>query len=152
MSQINVRTTTAEDATIISQFNQQMAMETENKVLPPEIISRGVARLMDKPEYGFYLIAESDSRPVGTCMVTTEWSDWRDGLFWWIQSVYVQADFRRKGVYRQMYHTIQSLAAKEPDVCGYRLYVEKENTGAQKTYESLGMSATDYLLYETINS
>ena len=152
MSQINVRTTTAEDATIISQFNQQMAMETENKVLPPEIISRGVARLMDKPEYGFYLIAESDSRPVGTCMVTTEWSDWRDGLFWWIQSVYVQADFRRKGVYRQMYQTIQSLAAKEPDVCGYRLYVEKENTAAQKTYESLGMSATDYLLYETINS
>ena len=98
MPEINVRTTTAEDATIISQFNQQMAMETENKVLPPEIISRGVARLMDKPEYGFYLIAESDSRPVGTCMVTTEWSDWRDGLFWWIQSVYVQADFRRKGV------------------------------------------------------
>ena len=152
MPEINVRTTTAEDATIISQFNQQMAMETENKVLPPEIISRGVARLMDKPEYGFYLIAESDSRPVGTCMVTTEWSDWRDGLFWWIQSVYVQADFRRKGVYRQMYQTIQSLAAKEPDVCGYRLYVEKENTAAQKTYESLGMSATDYLLYETINS
>ena len=84
-------------------------------------------------------------------MVTTEWSDWRDGLFWWIQSVYVQADFRRQGVYRQKYQTIQSLAAKEPDVCGYRLYVEKENTAAQKTYESLGMSATDYLLYETIN-
>ena len=151
MSEIIVRTTTVEDASIISEFNQQMAMETENKVLPPEIISRGVARLMDKPEYGFYLIAESDQRPVGTCMVTTEWSDWRDGLFWWIQSVYVQADFRRQGVYRQMYQTIQSLAAKEPDVCGYRLYVEKENTAAQKTYESLGMSATDYLLYETIN-
>ena len=86
MPDIIVRTTTMEDAETISHFNQLMAMETENKTLPEEVIGNGVRRLMQKPEYGFYLIAEIDGKTVGTCMVTTEWSDWRDGLFWWVQS------------------------------------------------------------------
>ncbi len=149
MSEIIVRTTTLDDAPIISQFNQLMAMETENKTLPAEVIDSGVKRLMSKPEYGFYLIAEIDKQTVGTCMVTTEWSDWRDGLFWWVQSVYVKSDFRKRGVYRAMYNQIKALAADQPDVYGFRLYVEKENIIAQKTYESLGMIATDYLLYES---
>ena len=150
MSGLNIRKATTEDVAIISQFNQHMALETEGKELPTDTITRGVTRMMAKPEYGFYLVAESDGRPVGTCMVTTEWSDWRDGLFWWIQSVYVDASARRQGVYRKMYETIQFLAEKDPDVCGFRLYVEKDNNAAQKTYESLGMSVTDYLLYEAL--
>ena len=125
-----------------------MAWETENKELAPEIISRGVERLINKPEYGFYLIAEIGDDIAGTLMVTTEWSDWRDGLFWWIQSVYVAPQHRRKGVYRAMYDEVKTLAADQPDVCGYRLYVEKDNVIAQSTYEQLGMHATDYLLYE----
>lgn len=149
MPEIIVRTTTLDDAPTISQFNQLMAMETENKTLAAEIIDNGVKRLMQKPEYGFYLIAEIDKQTVGTCMVTTEWSDWRDGLFWWVQSVYVKPEFRKRGVYRAMYDRIKALAAEQPDVYGFRLYVEKENTIAQKTYESLGMVATDYLLYES---
>ncbi len=149
MTEIIVRTTTLDDAPTISQFNQLMAMETENKTLAAEIIDNGVKRLMQKPEYGFYLIAEIDKQTVGTCMVTTEWSDWRDGLFWWVQSVYVKPEFRKRGVYRAMYDRIKALAAEQPDVYGFRLYVEKENTIAQKTYESLGMVATDYLLYES---
>lgn len=155
MSKIKIRTTTLEDADAISDCNQMMAMETENKTLPEHTINRGVRRLMEQPQYGFYLIAESDTAeatpPIaGTCMVTTEWSDWRDGLFWWVQSVYVKPEYRKQGVYTAMYNTIKSMAAKQPDICGFRLYVEKDNKVAQKAYESLGMSVTDYLLYEAL--
>ena len=149
MAEINIRTTSLADAETISEFNQLMAMETENKKLPQDVIDSGVKRLMQKPEYGFYLIAEINNQAAGTCMVTKEWSDWRDGLFWWVQSVYVKKDFRKQGVYTAMYKKIQSLAKAEPDVYGFRLYVEKDNTIAQKTYESLGMRATDYLLFES---
>ncbi len=149
MAEINIRTTSLADAETISEFNQLMAMETENKKLPQDVIDSGVKRLMQKPEYGFYLIAEINNQAAGTCMVTKEWSDWRDGLFWWVQSVYVKKDFRKQGVYTAMYKNIQSLAKAEPDVYGFRLYVEKDNTIAQKTYESLGMKATDYLLFES---
>ncbi len=150
MTDYQIRTTTLADADIITEFNQLMAMETENKRLPDNTIASGVKRLMQKPEYGFYLVAEnSDKAIVGTCMVTMEWSDWRDGLFWWVQSVYVKSDYRKQGIYTAMYQKIRELAAKEPDVYGFRLYVEKDNLIAQKTYEALGMQATDYLLYES---
>jgi ribosomal protein S18 acetylase RimI-like enzyme len=81
-------------------------------------------------------------------MVTNEWSDWRNGLFWWIQSVYVKAPWRRQGVYRRLYEYIRAQALADPGICGFRLYVEKENAVAQATYDSLGMAATDYLIYE----
>jgi len=99
VTEITIRTTTLADANTISEFNQLMAMETENKKLPQEVIENGVKRLMQKPEYGFYLVAEISHQTVGTCMVTKEWSDWRDGLFWWVQSVYVKKDFRKQGIY-----------------------------------------------------
>jgi ribosomal protein S18 acetylase RimI-like enzyme len=83
-------------------------------------------------------------------MVTNEWSDWRNGLFWWIQSVYVEADWRRRGVYRRMYDRIRELAQADPAICGFRLYVEKENAVAQRTYAGLGMEPTDYLMYEEL--
>ena len=150
MSPITIRTTTLKDVETISECNQLMAMETENKRLPEDVISSGVRRLMEQPQYGFYLIAEKDNELAGTCMVTTEWSDWRDGLFWWIQSVYVKPAHRKQGVYTAMYNKIRSLADAQPDVWGFRLYVEKDNVIAQKTYESLGMSVTDYLLYESV--
>lgn len=150
MPTINVRKTTIEDAKIIVEFNQLMAIETENKKLADDVISSGVKRLMQRPEYGFYLVAENTEHTVvGTCMVTMEWSDWRDGLFWWVQSVYVKSDYRKQGIYSAMYNKIRELAAEEPDVYGFRLYVEKDNLIAQKTYEKLGMKATDYLLYES---
>ena len=83
-------------------------------------------------------------------MVTNEWSDWRNGLFWWIQSVYVEPAWRRRGVYRRLYHFIRPLAQADPGICGFRLYVEKDNVVAQKTYASLGMVQTDYLVYEEL--
>jgi len=150
MSQIQVRKATVADTTTIANCNRAMARETEGKDLREGVIQAGVERLIARPQYGFYLMAEANSKIAGTLMVTTEWSDWRDGLFWWIQSVYVMPEFRRQGVYRTMYETIKSMAANEPDVCGYRLYVERENTIAQQTYAALGMEETYYLLYEEL--
>ncbi len=136
------------DASAIAAFNSSMALETEGKVLIPEVVSAGVRRLLQDAPLGFYVVAEHQSQIVGCLMVTNEWSDWRNGLFWWVQSVYVQVGWRRKGVYRRLYDFIRALAQADPGVCGFRLYVEKENTVAQATYDSLGMSRTDYLIYE----
>ena len=144
---LNIRKADKSDVETIAQFNINMAMETENKVLPREIITKGVETMIDNPHLGYYLMAEVDGKIVGSLMVTTEWSDWRNGLFWWIQSVYVVEEFRRKGIYSALYNHVKELSASE-NVCGFRLYVEKENTIAQKTYEKLGMSATHYLMYE----
>ena len=83
-------------------------------------------------------------------MLTNEWSDWRNGLFWWIQSVYVQPNHRRRAVYRTMYQHVKQLAAQDDSVCGFRLYVEHENAQAQETYAALGMQKTPYRLFEEL--
>lgn len=144
---LTIRKAMTSDIETIAQFNINMARETENKVLPREIITQGVATLINKPHLGFYLIAEKEGEIVGSLMVTTEWSDWRNGLFWWIQSVYVVKEFRRQGIYSALYERVKKLSKAER-VCGFRLYVEKENEVAQSTYEKLGMKETHYLLYE----
>ena len=145
-----MRRAEARDARSLVEFNLAMARETEAKELAPEVLGAGVARFIGRPEYGFYLVAEDAGRLVGSLMVTYEWSDWRDGLFWWIQSVYVLPSHRRRGVYRRLYEHVKRLAAEAPDVRGFRLYVEKENRAAQATYEQLGMSETHYLMYEEL--
>jgi ribosomal protein S18 acetylase RimI-like enzyme len=147
---ITVRKANSSEASDIAEFNIAMAWETEEKKLSKETIYSGVKSLMDKPEYGFYIVAESDGETVASLMITKEWSDWRNGVFWWIQSVYVKPDFRRQGIYRKMYQTVLKMAENQPDVCGCRLYVEKENITAQKTYEALGMSETHYKMYEGV--
>lgn len=126
-----------------------MAWETEHKRLVPETITEGVRRFLDRPDYGFYLVAEIESRVAGCLMVTFEWSDWRNGLFWWIQSVYVHPDFRRQGVFKSLYRTVESKAREASGVCGLRLYVEQENTTAQETYQAMGMGETPYRIFET---
>jgi len=147
---ITVRKAHEDDAASISQFNINMAWETEKKKLDEYTITAGVNSLFQKPEFGFYMVAESGDEIVATLMITHEWSDWRNGLFWWIQSVYVKPEFRRQGIYRSMYQRVIELAKNHPDVCGCRLYVEKENANAQKTYEALGMSETHYNMYEEV--
>jgi ribosomal protein S18 acetylase RimI-like enzyme len=150
----NIRKALPADASVIAQFNIAMAQETEGKELLPQVIHAGVANLMANPERGFYIVCESDEGPksglMGSLMVTTEWSDWRNGNFWWIQSVYVKPADRQKGVYTAMYEHLKYLAASDANVCGFRLYVEHENSKAQKTYRSLGMTETDYLIYEEL--
>jgi ribosomal protein S18 acetylase RimI-like enzyme len=147
---INIRIATVEDADSIISFQQAMALETEGKLLPDEIIRPGVINLFHKPQLGFYLVADVDRAIAGSMMITYEWSDWRNGIVWWIQSVYVKPEFRRQGTYRNFYKYVKELIANEPDIIGLRLYVEKENEIAQMTYQSLGMIETHYRLFEEI--
>ncbi len=151
-NQITIRQASLPDAVHIAEFNEKMALETERVELIPEVILAGVRRLIENETLGFYLVAEvgnkSATQIVGSLMVTTEWSDWRNGQFWWIQSVYVTAKWRRKGVYSRLYARVKQLAEQNHNVCGYRLYVENENTIAQSTYNHLGMHETHYKIYE----
>ncbi|MBK1876705.1 GNAT family N-acetyltransferase [Pelagicoccus mobilis] len=146
---VTIRRATPEDAAIIAEFNIAMALETEGKVLAPATIRKGVHSLFEHPELGFYLVAELDGKIAASLMITTEWSDWRNGLFWWIQSVYVVPEARRQGLFTQLYRYVESLAADDSRICGFRLYVERENKGAQAVYRSLGMNETHYKLFET---
>jgi ribosomal protein S18 acetylase RimI-like enzyme len=148
MGKFEVQRATVSDAETITRFNLAMALETEEKRLNPERVLAGVHGLMNKPELGFYLVATHEDRVAGSLMVTYEWSDWRCGVFWWVQSVYVEPEYRRQGVYRCLYAYLKELATKAGGVCGFRLYVEEENVKAQKTYESLGMNACAYRMYE----
>jgi ribosomal protein S18 acetylase RimI-like enzyme len=148
-----LRLADARDVQSIVEFNRAMASETETKDLDREVLTAGVRNLLKHPGYGFYVVAEHDeteheAEVVGSLMVTYEWSDWRNGLFWWIQSVYVKPEYRRRGVYKRLYEFVKSLAAKESNVRGFRLYVEKNNLVAQQTYERLGMTETYYRMFE----
>ena len=147
---INIRVADAQqDASMLTQHNCAMALETENKVLDPEAAQLGVQGLFERPQFGFYLVAEVDGQPAASLMVTYEWSDWRNGLFWWIQSVYVKQDCRRKGLYRAMYAELKRMALTQPmAVCGFRLYAETDNTNAHATYRECGMHVCEYLMFE----
>ena len=145
-----MRPARAEEADTLAGFNIAMALETEGRRLLPEVVGAGVRRLLAEPALGFYLVAVADGEVVGSAMVTTEWSDWRNGRFWWIQSVYVRPERRRHGVFRALYAHIREAAAQAPDVCGFRLYVERENAAAQATYRALGMHETDYRIMEEL--
>ena len=147
---IRIRLAAASDADAIVEFAAAMALETERKVLLREVIGKGVHHLLAHPGMGFYVIAECEGEVAGSLMVTTEWSDWRNGNFWWVQSVYVRPQFRRRGVYRELYRYLQQRAEKDPAVCGFRLYVERENSRAQATYRAAGMEQTHYLLFEEL--
>jgi ribosomal protein S18 acetylase RimI-like enzyme len=139
-----------DDADVLAGFNIAMAHETEGKRLLPAVVGAGVRRMLAEPALGFYLVAEAGGEVAGSLMVTTEWSDWRNGRFWWIQSVYVRPQWRRRGIFRALYRHLTETAAATPDVCGFRLYVEHENTAAQATYRALGMDGTEYLLFEQL--
>ena len=147
---MQIRVATAEDAEVLVEFNAAMALETEGKELLPEVIGTGVRSLLQKDASGFYVVAEERGRVVGSLLITKEWSDWRNGDFWWIQSVYVRPELRRQGIYKRLYRHVQEMAAKDPGVCGFRLYVERENRRAQATYGALGMKETRYMVFEEL--
>jgi ribosomal protein S18 acetylase RimI-like enzyme len=145
----DVRRATNTDIDTIARFNAAMALETENKMLDEEVLWAGVERFVSDESLGFYLVAERGDSVIGCLGITYEWSDWRNGLFWWIQSVYIDPTARRQGVFRQLYERTVDLAHHSEGVCGIRLYVERENTRAQATYQSLGMIETNYRIFET---
>lgn len=137
-----------DDISTIVNFNSAMAMETESKQLDSVTVRKEVEAALKNRELGFYLIAESDGVPVGQLMVTKEWSDWRNREFWWIQSVYIHTDYCKNNIYRKLYSEVIKSAKESGKVCGIRLYVDKNNTKAQKVYSKLGMTESNYLLFE----
>lgn len=126
-----------------------MAQETEGKQLDPETVRAGVEALMEQSHYGFYVVAEQAGQPAACLLITFEWSDWRNGVIWWIQSVYVAPACRRQGIFRQLYQQVQTWAS-QAKACGLRLYVEEENRPAQTTYAALGMKPAGYRVFEAL--
>lgn len=145
---LHIRPATPADQATIVAFNQRMASETEGRTLDPTVLAAGVREALGDPSQCLYFIAELSGEPVGQTMVTFEWSDWRNGVYWWIQSVYVPEPYRRRGVFRALYAHIREQVRSRPDTCGLRLYVHRENARALETYRNLGMILTDYLVCE----
>ena len=144
---ITIRKATPEDSSTIIDFQKKMAWETEQVTLLPEIIDKGVNAVFTNPARGQYWVAEENGNIVASLLITYEWSDWRNTNVWWLQSVYVRQPFRRTGIFRSMYSLIKDEADKQ-GVAGLRLYVETNNSSAQKTYEALGMMSEHYTMYE----
>lgn len=145
------------DAELLARWAQAMALETEHKQLDADTVHAGVAAALADPGKARYFIAMHDAPfaggetvgiAVGTLMVTHEWSDWRNGDWWWIQSVYVSPEHRRRGVYATLYRHIEQQARATPGVIGLRLYVERDNANALRTYAALGMDDSGYRVFE----
>jgi GNAT superfamily N-acetyltransferase len=145
---ITVRPALPSDVETLVAGNVAMALEAEHKHLDPSIVDRGVRAVFEDPARGRYYVAEVGGNVVGQAMCTYEWSDWRNGNFWWLQSVYVAPVARRTGVFREIYRHIEALAKAGPGVCGLRLYVERENERAQRTYTRCGMVDAGYIVME----
>lgn len=151
-SRIHVRQGRPQDADLLVGFSAALARETESRQLDLVRLRKGIRALLADSDRGFFVVAEhhgSGARnPVGQLMITFEWSDWRNGMFWWVQSVYVDPAWRRQGVYRTMHHHIVAKAKADPTVCGIRLYVEQHNQTAQNVYQHVGLAPSGYWVYE----
>ncbi len=169
-SKFEIRDATREDLEILVGFNLALALESEGRCLEPEVVRSGVLAVLENRNHGSYLVAETKSsgrrsrfpktepgttepvarNVVGSLMITTEWSDWTNGAYWWVQSVYVRPEFREQGIYRTLYDAAKKKARRSPGVRGCRLYVEGENRIARKVYEQLGMKETSHRIFEEL--
>lgn len=147
---ITIRKANANEAELIAHFQQQMALETESLRLDPELVLKGVESVFSDPAKGTYMVAEMDQQVVACTLLTPEWSDWRNGTFLWIQSVYVDPAYRKQGIYSHMYSHIKELVLNSNEYLGLRLYVVMSNTVAQKAYSGNGMDGDHYKLFEWI--
>ena len=150
---LKVRLAKLEDAATIASFSAAMALETEGRRLDLDRLHDGTVALLNSPDRGFFMVAEleqADYRQLlGQLMITYEWSDWRNGTFWWIQSVYVDPAWRRQSVFRLMHDTVMAIAKTSPNVCGIRLYVDESNGAAQAVYRKVGLAPSSYAVFET---
>lgn len=142
------RQATPADVESIVEFQIAMARETEDLELDREICTRGVRAVFERQSLGQYFVAEQDGQVIGSLMITYEWSDWRNGMVWWIQSVYVTPEARRQGVYAGLYEHVRRLVQAATGVRGIRLYVDERNTAAQQVYTRLGMNGEHYRVFE----
>ncbi len=149
---IHFRPAKEEDAQTIVRFQQQMAHETEGISLDQATVSAGVQAVFEDPQKGIYYVTEVEQRVIASLLITYEWSEWRNGTVWWIQSVYVEKEFRGSGIFSQLYAYIQSLAENDTEVRGIRLYVDNTNTAAQQVYSRIGMNGDHYKVYEWMKS
>ena len=147
-ARISLRQATPLDAPVIAEFNALLAEETEHLELDRPLLRAGVAAVLADPAKGIYWVAEAEATVVGQLLITLEWSDWRNGYFWWIQSVYVRPDWRGRDVFRSLYEFVRKQAEQRSDVCGLRLYVDADNVRAKQTYARLGLRPTSYQVYE----
>ncbi|HBE93063.1 MAG TPA: GNAT family N-acetyltransferase [Gammaproteobacteria bacterium] len=146
---MQIRPAATGDLDTIVSFNRRLAEETENIILDEAVLARGVKALLDDQDKGRYYIATNeDSEILGQLMITFEWSDWRNGMIWWLQSVYVEKAARRQGVFSALVNEIRRLASVDADVCGIRLYVEKNNQYARETYHATGFDVAGYDVME----
>ena len=145
---MNIRQATLSDAPVIADFNIRLAEESEQLRLDASCVATGVAALLADAAKGVYYVVEVDGTVVGQLMITYEWSDWRNGTIWWIQSVYVREDFRGRGVFRALFKHLQGLALAAKEVCCLRLYMHGDNERARRSYERLGMKRTKYEVFE----
>lgn len=146
-SDLLVRAANQSDLDVLVEFNAAMALETETKQLDRSVLRAGTQAILAESRRGFYRVAEANGLVVGCLMVTYEWSDWRNGDWWWLQSVYVHPQYRRHGVFRALYEHVERDARAHDDVVGIRLYVENENAHAQRTYAMLGLHEEHYRMY-----
>lgn len=145
---IHIRRATLADASAITRFNAAMGKETEDLKLDESRLRAGVEAILRDRTKGFYLLAEVKGKVVGQMMITREWSDWRNGNFWWIQSVYVLPAYRKRGIYRALHEHVAKVAKRRKDICGIRLYVHRRNVRAHKVYKRLGMKKARYVIFE----
>lgn len=145
---MKIRKATINDVNIITEYNYNLAFETEDKKLDMQVLTKGVSALIEDENKGVYYVCEIEGEVIAQIMYTFEWSDWRNGTFLWVQSVYVNKEHRGKGVFKSLYNHVKSICDNDEGICGIRLYVEKENYVAQKTYKSLGMEQCNYYMYE----
>jgi GNAT superfamily N-acetyltransferase len=148
LSEISYRDARRDDAATIVDFQVSMARETEDLELDREVCGRGVAAVFDDANKGRYFVAESAGEVIASLMITLEWSDWRNGMVWWIQSVYVKQQFRGRRVYAGLYSHVKSLVEASADIRGIRLYVDRRNTAAQEVYRRCGMNGEHYQVFE----
>ncbi len=147
-----IRQAEPDDEDVVADFNCRLAWESESKRLDAPTVLLGVREILNNSRHGRYFVARFDDRIVGQLMHTFEWSDWRNGVIWWLQSVYVHPDYRRLGVFRALMSHLQTEATDSPDVVGLRLYVEEHNTAAQETYERLGLKTAGYIVMERLKT
>jgi GNAT superfamily N-acetyltransferase len=145
---MKIRKAVMGDAAVIARFNRNLARETEHLRLDPKTVGAGVKALIRNRARGIYYMAEDAGQVIGQLCLTYEWSDWRNGNFWWIQSVYVAEKFRGRGIFSALFEHIQALALKDKEVCGLRLYMEKDNERARRAYLKLGLKQTHYQVFE----